>query len=62
VNNAPASALTGALGLTEAEAAQLIAAREELGLLQDVDDLTVYADIDPRRVHTVHDLIVFGPA
>jgi DNA uptake protein ComE-like DNA-binding protein len=62
VNNAPASALTGALGLTETEAAQLIAAREELGLLQDVDDLTVYADIDPRRVHTVHDLIVFGPA
>jgi hypothetical protein len=29
---------------------------------QDVDDLTVYANIDPRRVHTVHDLIAFGPA
>lgn len=62
VNNAPASVLTGALGLTETEAAQLIAAREELGLLQDVDDLTVYANIDPRRVHTLRDLIVFGPA
>ena len=36
--------------------------REKLGLLLDVDDLTVYASIDPRRVHTLHDLIVFGPA
>jgi DNA uptake protein ComE-like DNA-binding protein len=61
VNNAPVSALTGTLGLTEAEAARLIAARAELGLLQDVDDLTVYADLDPRRVHALHDLIVFGP-
>lgn len=62
VNNAPASALTGTLGLTETEASQLIAAREGLGLLLNVDDLTVYASIDPRRVHTLHDLIVFGPA
>jgi DNA uptake protein ComE-like DNA-binding protein len=62
VNHAPSSALTGTLGLTETEAAQLIAAREKLGLLLDVDDLTVYASIDPRRVHTLHDLIVFGPA
>jgi DNA uptake protein ComE-like DNA-binding protein len=61
VNHAPVSTLTGTLGLTETEAAQLVAARETLGLLQDADDLTVYASIDPRRVHTVHDLIVFGP-
>lgn len=58
VNHVSAAVLTQALGWTFEEAGKVVEARERSGGFQSVADLTVYAEIDPRRVDGVADLLV----
>lgn len=58
VNNAPAEALVRGLGLTEAAAAQVLAARDRLGRFQHPDDLMNLAGLDLDTFHRIDDRIV----
>ena len=59
VNHASTALLVQALGWTSDEAAKVIEARERAGGFQSAAELTAYAEIDPRRVDGVADLLVF---
>ena len=59
VNHASAALLMQVLGWTADEAGKVVEARERAGGFQSVAELTAYAEIDPRRVDSVADLLVF---
>ena len=58
VNHVSAAVMTQALGWSFEEAGKVVEARERSGGFQSVADLTVYVEIDPRRVDSVADLLV----
>lgn len=59
VNHASSALLTQILGWSADEAGKVVEARERAGGFQSVAELTAYAEIDPRRVDGVADLLVF---
>jgi hypothetical protein len=58
VNSAPAEAMSRWLGLSPAESAQVVTAREQLGRFQHPDDLLTLAELDPATYDRVSDRIV----
>lgn len=58
VNSAPAGALTQWLGLSSAQAAQVVAAREHLGRFEHVEDLVNLAALDPGTHDQVKDRVI----
>lgn len=58
-NHVPADILARMLGWTVAEAETIVEARRHTGGFGSLAELTSYAAIDPHRVDTVADLLVF---
>ncbi len=60
VNQVPGGVLTSYLGLTPAESAAVIAARDQLGRFTSPEELSVYAQLPPGRVEALRDWMMFG--
>jgi hypothetical protein len=60
VNQAPGDVLVSCLGLTPAESAAVIAARDQIGKFSSPEELSVYAQLPPGRVDALRDWMMFG--
>jgi len=60
VNQVPRDVLASCLGLTPAESAAVIAARDQLGRFSSPEELSVYAQLPPDRVEALRDWMMFG--
>jgi hypothetical protein len=60
VNHVPGAVLAGHLGLSQAEAADVLAARDKLGRFASADELSAYTSMAPDRVDELRDLLLFG--
>jgi DNA uptake protein ComE-like DNA-binding protein len=60
VNHVPGDVLVSALGLTPAESAAVIAARDQLGRFGSPEELSAYAQLPPDRVEVLRDWIPFS--
>lgn len=60
VNHVPGPVLAAQLGLTPAEAADVLAARERLGRFSSADELGAYTQLSPDRVDELRDEMIFG--
>jgi hypothetical protein len=60
VNHMPGPALAHLLGLTPAEAADVLGARERIGRFTSADELCAYTSLAPDRVDELRDLMLFG--
>jgi hypothetical protein len=58
VNNAPEATLTGWLGLSAAQSAQVVAARQQLNRFEHVEDLVNLAGLDPSTYDQVKERII----
>ena len=61
VNHAPVSAMVHLLGLSEADATQVIVARDRIGGLSSPEELIAYTDLSPTLVDSVRERLVFLP-
>ena len=61
VNHAPVSAMVHLLGLSEADATQVIEARDRIGGLSSPEELIAYTDLSPTLVDSVRERLVFLP-
>jgi hypothetical protein len=62
VNHVPAAILVSHLGLTQAEAAAVIDARDRLGSFASADELSAYTELTPSQVDGLRDWLIFGLA
>jgi DNA uptake protein ComE-like DNA-binding protein len=60
VNHVPADVLVSCLALTPAEAATVVATREQLGRFSGPDELTAYTELPPDRVEAFRDWTMFS--
>jgi len=60
INRVPGYVLAAALGLTQQEVTNLIAARDKLGKFSTADELRDYAELPPGRVDELRDLMIFS--
>ena len=60
VNQVPGDVLASCLGLTPAESAAVVAARDQLGRFSSPEELSVYAQLPPDRVAALRDWMLFG--
>jgi hypothetical protein len=60
VNQVPAGELASCLGLTPAESAAVIEARNQLGRFSSPEELSVYAQLSPDRIQALRDWMMFG--
>jgi hypothetical protein len=60
VNQVPGQVLASCLGLTPAESAAVIAARDQLGRFSSPEELSVYAQLPPDRVEALCDWMMFS--
>jgi DNA uptake protein ComE-like DNA-binding protein len=60
VNQVPGAVLASCLGLTPAESAAVIAARDQLGRFSSPEELSAYAQLPPDRVEALRDWMMFG--
>jgi hypothetical protein len=60
VNRVPGYVLVAALGLTQQEVTNLVAARDKLGRFGTADELRDHAELPPGRVDELRDLLIFG--
>ena len=60
VNQVPGDVLVSCLGLTPAESAAVVAARDQLGTFSSPEELSVYAQLPPDRVDALRDWMLFG--
>ncbi len=60
VNHMPGPALAHLLGLTPAEAADVLGARDRIGRFTSADELCAYTSLTPDRVDELRDLMLFG--
>ncbi|MCD6638900.1 MAG: helix-hairpin-helix domain-containing protein [Nocardioides sp.] len=58
INSAPAVVLVRSLGLTEAQAAHIVEARDSLGRFAQPDDLVTLAGLDQRRYDDIRELVI----
>lgn len=58
VNSAPAEVMTQWLGLTAAQSAQVVGAREQLGRFEHVEDLVNLAGLEPTTHDQIKDRII----
>lgn len=59
VNHVPPTTLLSYLGLTQAETADVIRARDSLGRFSSADELCAYTQLSPDRVDELRDLMIF---
>jgi hypothetical protein len=62
VNHVPAAILVSHLGLTQAEAATVIDARDRLGSFASADELSAYTELTPSQIDGLRDWLIFGLA
>jgi hypothetical protein len=60
VNHVPEAVLAEHLGLSQAEVADMLAARDKLGRFASADELGAYTSMAPDRVDELRDLMIFG--
>lgn len=60
VNQVPGGVLVSCLGLTPAEAAAVVAARDQLGRFSGPEELTAYTELAPDRVEALCDWMMFS--
>ena len=60
VNHVPGAVLAEHLGLSQAEVADVLAARDKLGRFANTDELGAYTSMAPDRVDELRDLMIFG--
>jgi hypothetical protein len=60
VNHVPGDVLVSSLGLTPAESAAIITARDQLGRFGSPEELSVYAQLSPDREEALRDWMLFG--
>ena len=60
VNRVPGYVLAAALGLTQQEVTNLIAARDQVGKFASADELRDHAELPPGRVDELRDLMIFS--
>jgi DNA uptake protein ComE-like DNA-binding protein len=60
VNEVPSDVLVSCLGLTPAEAAAVVAARDQLGRFSSPEELTAYTELSPDRVGALRDWMMFS--
>jgi hypothetical protein len=60
VNQVPGNVLVSCLGLTSAESAAVVQARDELGRFSSPEELSVYAQLPPDRVEVIRDWMMFS--
>jgi len=60
INRVPGYVLAAALGLTQQEVTNLIAARDKLGEFSTADELRDHAELPPGRVDELRDLMIFS--
>jgi hypothetical protein len=61
VNHVPASTLAALPGITPAQAAEIVAARERIGGFDAVDDLGVLLDVAPATLDRLGDVLICRP-
>ena len=59
VNHVPSAVLSAQLGLTSAEATDVLTARERLGRFTSADELCAYTQLSPDRVDELRELMIF---
>jgi DNA uptake protein ComE-like DNA-binding protein len=59
VNHVPSAVLSAQLGLTPAEATDVLTARERLGRFTSADELCAYTQLSPDRVDELRELMIF---
>jgi hypothetical protein len=60
VNHVPGPVLAEHLGLSQAEMADVLAARDKLGRFSSADELCAYTSLAPDRVDGLRDLMIFS--
>ena len=60
VNQVPGDMLASRLGLTPAESAAVIAARDQLGRFSSPEELSLYAQLPPDRMEALRDWMMFS--
>lgn len=60
VNQVPGEILQAQLGLSQAEAATVLAARAKLGSFSSADEVSTYAQLAPDRLDAIRDWIIFS--
>jgi hypothetical protein len=60
VNQVPGDVLASCLGLTPAESAAVVEARDQLGRFGSPEELSVYAQLPPDRVEAIRDWMIFS--
>jgi len=60
VNQVPGDVLASCLGLTPAESATVVEARDQLGRFGSPEELSVYAQLPPDRVEAIRDWMIFS--
>ena len=60
VNQVPGQVLASCLGLTPAESAAVVAARDQLGRFSSPEELSVYAQLSPDQVDALRDWMMFS--
>ena len=60
INRVPGYVLAAALGLTQQEVTNLIAARDKLGSFSTADELRDYAELPLGRIDELRDLMIFS--
>ncbi len=60
VNQVPGEILQSGLGLSPAEAAAVVAARDKIGRFSSPDEVTTYAELPPDRLDDIRDWMIFS--
>jgi DNA uptake protein ComE-like DNA-binding protein len=60
VNQVPGGILQSGLGLSPAEAAAVVAARDKIGRFSSPDEVTTYAELPPDRLDDIRDWMIFS--
>jgi hypothetical protein len=61
LNHAPAPVMVRLLGLSEADAAQVIEARDRIGGFSTAEEVIAYTDLSPSLVDGIRERLVFLP-
>jgi hypothetical protein len=61
VNHAPAPVMVHLLGLSEADAAQVIEARDRIGGFLSAEEVIAHTDLSPTRIYGIRERLVFLP-
>ena len=61
LNRVPAPVMVQLLGLSEAEAAQVVEARDRIGGFLSAEEVIAHTDLSPPRIDGIRERLVFLP-